>query len=101
MVALIDCPGAGRSQRCADATAFLGAPQAAASSGQAAPEALLRQLVSLAPQDSVLSFIAMRFAAHSCARDRCVPHTVRQQVLQELRATPLHQVCFLRGGHSR
>lgn len=66
--------------------------QAAAASGQATPEALLRQLVALAPLGSVPSFIAMRFAAQSCARDRCVPHTVRQQVLRELRATPLHQV---------
>lgn len=67
--------------------------QAAAAAGQTTPEALLQQLVALAPLDSVPSFIAMRFAAQSCARDRCVPHTVRQQVLRELRATPLHQVC--------
>lgn len=67
-------------------------PKAAAASGQATPEDLLQQLVALAPLDSVPSFIAMRFAAQSCARDRCVPHTVRQQVLRELRATPLHQV---------
>jgi len=66
--------------------------QAAAAAGKATPEGVLQQLVGLAPLDSVPSFIAMRFAASSCARDRCVPHTVRQQVLRELRATPLHQV---------
>lgn len=69
--------------------------QAAAASGQLSAEALIEQLVAAAPLSSVVSFIAMRYAAHSCAKDRCVPHTVRQQVLQELRATPLHQV---RGG---
>lgn len=69
--------------------------QAAAAAGAATPDALLQQLVALAPLDSVPSFIAMRFAASSCARDRCVPHTVRQQVLRELRATPLHQVNML------
>jgi hypothetical protein len=46
----------------------------------------------MAPLVSVRSFIAVRYAAQMCAKDRCVPHTVRQQVLQELRATPLHQV---------
>lgn len=66
--------------------------QAEAAAGRATPDALLQQLVALAPLGSVPSFIAMRFAASSCARDRCVPHTVRQQVLRELRATPLHQV---------
>lgn len=67
--------------------------QAAAATGQlATPESVLAQLVSLAPLPSLQSFIAVRFAAHMCARDRCVPHTVRQQVLQELRATPLHQI---------
>jgi hypothetical protein len=72
------------------------AVQAAAAAGAATPEALLQQLVALAPLDSVPSFIAMRFAATSCcSRDRCVPHTVRQQVLRELRATPLHQVIML------
>jgi hypothetical protein len=69
--------------------------QAAAAAGAATPEALLQQLVALAPLDSVPSFIAMRFAAPCCARDRCVPNTVRQQVLRELRATPLHQVGML------
>lgn len=67
--------------------------QAAAASGQlAAPEAVVARLVSMAPLVSVRSFIAVRYAAQMCAKDRCVPHTVRQQVLQELRATPLHQV---------
>jgi hypothetical protein len=69
----------------------------------------------MAPLVSVRSFIAVRYdvcqrplrASHSeaagaagaahdaaqiCAKDRCVPHTVKQQVLQELCATPLHQV---------
>eukprot|EP00775_Hariotina_reticulata_P014329 gene14329-55_t len=65
--------------------------QAAAASGQLSVEGLIERLVAAAPLSSVVSFIAMRYAAHSCAKDRCVPHTVRQQVLQELRATPLHQ----------
>jgi hypothetical protein len=68
--------------------------QVAAGSGQlSAPEAVVARLVSMAPLVSVRSFIAVRYAAQMCAKDRCVPHTVRQQVLQELRATPLHQVC--------
>lgn len=52
----------------------------------------MAELVARAPLSSVAAFVAVRYAAQMCARDRCVPHTVRQQVLQELRATPLYQV---------
>ncbi len=48
--------------------------------------------MAAAPLQSVDAFIAVRFAAEVCAKDRCVPHTVRQQVLDELRGMPLYQV---------
>ncbi len=67
-------------------------PQSLARAGQAEPAAILQRLVAAAPLPSVAGFVAMRFASSLCAKDRCVPHAVRGQVLEELRATPLYQV---------
>jgi hypothetical protein len=69
-----------------------------ARAGQAEPPAVLARLVAAAPLASIGSFVSMRFASSLCAKDRCVPHAVRQQVLEELRATPLYQVGGWVGG---
>ncbi|GBF98758.1 glutathione gamma-glutamylcysteinyltransferase [Raphidocelis subcapitata] len=74
-----------------------GAPalvESLARAGEAQPEAILSRLAAAAPLASVGGFVAMRFASSQCARDRCVPHAVRQQVLEELRATPLYQMVW-------
>lgn len=66
--------------------------QELAASPQHAVEDIVRHLAAMAPLSSVSSFVAVRFAAQMCAKDRCVPHAVRNQVLQELRVTALYQV---------
>ena len=71
---------------------FLLLLQSLVSSGCSSPQQLLCGLVAAAPMASVSDFVAIRLAAHSCAKDRCVPHAMRSQVLAELRATPLFQV---------
>ncbi|KAI8471447.1 MAG: Phytochelatin synthase-domain-containing protein [Monoraphidium minutum] len=63
-----------------------------ARSGAAEPEAIVRALAACAPLPAVAGFVALRFSTSLCARDRCVPHAVRQQALEELRATPLYQM---------
>lgn len=66
--------------------------QALASSGQHTAEQVLRRLIQMAPLDSVNSFVVVRLAAAACAKDRCVPHGVREQVLVELRSMPLYKI---------
>jgi hypothetical protein len=72
-----------------------------ARAGQADPRSVLARLTAAAPLAAIGSFVAMRFATSLCAKDRCVPHAVRQQVLEELRATPLYQVGARRAGLPR
>lgn len=64
----------------------------AAHAGAADAKALVGGLLASAPLDSISAFVAVRFASEACAQDRCVPHSVRQLVLTELRGMPLNQV---------
>ena len=66
--------------------------EALARAGEATPAAVAARLAAEAPLASVSAFVAMRIASGLCAKDRCVPHAVRGQVLEELRATPLYQL---------
>ncbi len=63
---------------------------AAAAAGEASPWQLAAALVAAAPLSAVDSFVAVRFAAVACAGERCVPHAVRAQLLEELRGIPLY-----------